>query len=183
MPSIGVVVAIIQHGRVLLTQREDSEVWCLPGGAVEDAESLAEAAAREACEETGLQVHLTRLVGMYSQPQWHHGGNHFALFAAEPIGGALRLAAGETVEVGFFDRGALPEPLVWWHEQPITDTFDGVVGAARVIAGGWPFDQQLTRAEIYALRDQSGLSRQQFYLQHWARLQPGVDESAEEQHA
>ena len=41
----------------------------------------------------------------------------------------------------------------------------------------------LSAAEIYALRDQSGLSRQQFYLQHWARLQPGGDESAEEQHA
>ena len=183
MPSIGAVIAIIQHGRILLTKREDSEVWCLPGGAVEDGESLEQAAAREAFEETGLQVRLTRLVGMYSQPRWHHGGHHFALFAAEPIGGTLRLAAGETIDAGFFDRGALPEPLVWWHQQPIDDALDGVVGAARVIAGGWPFDQRLTRAEIYALRDQSGLSPQQFYLQHWARLQPGEDGSAEEQHA
>ncbi len=183
MPAIGAVVAIIQHGRILLTQRDDFAVWCLPGGAVEDAESLAEAAAREAFEETGLQVRLTRLVGMYSQPRWHHGGHHFALFAAEPIGGALRLAPGETIDVGFFDLGALPAPLVWWHNLPISDALDGVVGAARVIAGGWPFDQQLTRAEIYALRDRSGLSRHQFYLQHWARLRPGEDGSAEEQHA
>ncbi len=58
-------------------------------------------------------------------------------------------------------------PLVWWHEQPIADAFDGVVGAARVIAGGWPFDQQLTRAKIYALSARSGLSRQGFYLQHF----------------
>jgi ADP-ribose pyrophosphatase YjhB (NUDIX family) len=39
MPSIGVVAVIIQHGRILLTQREDFAVWCLPGGAVEDTES------------------------------------------------------------------------------------------------------------------------------------------------
>lgn len=182
MPAIGAVVAIIENGRILLTQRDDFAVWCLPGGAVEDAESLEEAAARETFEETGLQVRLTRLVGMYSQPRWHHGGHHFALFAAEPIGGALRLAAGETIDAAFFDRGALPKPLVWWHQQPIDDTLVGVVGTARVIAGDWPFDQQLTRAEIYALRDQSGLSRQQFFIQHWARSQPGGEDSAEEQH-
>ena len=34
-------------GRVLLTQREDYEVWCLPGGHVEDGESLATAAKRD----------------------------------------------------------------------------------------------------------------------------------------
>ena len=183
MPTIGAVVAIIQHGRILLTQREDSAVWCLPGGAVEDGESLEQAAAREAFEETGLQVRLMRLVGMYSQPKWHHGGNHFALFAGEPIGGALRLAEGETTDVVFFDRAALPEPLVWWHQQPIADALDGMVGVARMIAGAWPFDQRLTRAEIYALREQSGLSRQQFYLQYWGRMQPGEDGSVEEQHA
>ena len=183
MPAIGAVVAIIENGRILLTQRDDFAVWCLPGGAVEDAESLEQAAAREAFEETGLQVRLTRLVGMYSQPRWHHGGHHFALFAGEPIGGALRLAKGETIDAGFFYRGALPNPLVWWHHQPIDDALDGVVGAARVIAGDWPFDQQLTRAEIYALRDRSGLSRRQFYLQHWAQLQPGEEGSAEERHA
>jgi ADP-ribose pyrophosphatase YjhB (NUDIX family) len=175
MPSIGAVVAIIEDSRILLTQREDSAVWCLPGGAVEDGESLEQAAAREALEETGLEVQITRLVGIYSQPYWHHGGNHFALFAAEPNGGALRLATGETVDAGFFDRRALPEPLVWWHEQPIADALDGASGLARVIAGSWPFDQRLTRAEIYALRDRSGLSRQQFYLQHWGRIQSIAD--------
>ena len=180
MPTIGAVAAIIEHGRILLTQREDSDVWCLPGGAVEDGESLEEAAAREAFEETGLQVRLTRLVGMYSQPRWHHGGNHFALFAAEPIGGALQLAAGETTDAGFFDRSALPEPLVWWHQQPIDDALDGVVGAAREIAGDWPFDPAMTRQELYAMRDQSGLSRKQFFAQHWARIQPNEAGSAEE---
>ncbi|MEP7190901.1 MAG: NUDIX domain-containing protein, partial [Roseiflexaceae bacterium] len=146
MPTIGAAVAIIENGRILLTQRDDLEVWCLPGGAVEDGESLEEAAAREAFEETGLQVRVTQLVGMYSQPRWHHGGNHFALFAAGVAGGTLRLAAGETIDVGFFDRAKLPQPLVWWHHQPIADALDDMVGAVRVIAGDWPFDQQLTRA-------------------------------------
>jgi ADP-ribose pyrophosphatase YjhB (NUDIX family) len=39
MPTFGVNVAIIQDGQVLLTQRRDFPVWCLPGGGVEDGES------------------------------------------------------------------------------------------------------------------------------------------------
>ncbi|HXF60662.1 MAG TPA: NUDIX domain-containing protein [Caldilineaceae bacterium] len=79
-PYLGVNVAIFQDNHILLTKREDFEVWCLPGGAVDPHESLAEAAMREALEETGLTVHLTRLVGVYSQPEWLTG-NHIALFA------------------------------------------------------------------------------------------------------
>ena len=180
MPSIGTVVAIIQHSQILLTQRNDFEVWCLPGGGVDDGESLEQAAAREAFEETGLQVRVTRLVGMYSQPRWHHGGNHFALFAAEPIGGTVRAATDETVDAGFFERHVLPEPLIWWHLQPIADALDGRVGMVRVFDRPWPFDPHLTRQEIYAMRDRSGLSRQQFYVQHWERLQPDQDRSVEE---
>src|SRR5829696_4121412 len=61
MPSFGVIVAIMNNGKILLTKREDFEVWCLLGGGVEDGESLAKAAIREAKEETGLDVELTGL--------------------------------------------------------------------------------------------------------------------------
>jgi ADP-ribose pyrophosphatase YjhB (NUDIX family) len=54
MPSLGVNIAVIQDGQILLTQREDFEVWCLPGGEVDACESIAQAAVREALEETGL---------------------------------------------------------------------------------------------------------------------------------
>ncbi len=45
--ELGVNIAIIQENRILLTRREDREAWCLPGGAVEFGEPLAEAAIRE----------------------------------------------------------------------------------------------------------------------------------------
>ena len=67
MPGLAVIVAIIEDEKVLLTKREDFEVWCLPGGGVEDGETLAEGAIREAKEETGLDVELTSLVGVYSR--------------------------------------------------------------------------------------------------------------------
>ena len=43
MSVLAVIVAIIEDGKILLTKREDFEVWCLPGGGVEDGESVAEA--------------------------------------------------------------------------------------------------------------------------------------------
>ncbi len=66
MINLGVNVAVIEDGRVLLTQREDFEVWCLPGGQVESGESLAQAAAREVREETGTTVDEQERLGEVS---------------------------------------------------------------------------------------------------------------------
>ena len=73
MLEIGVGVAGLLDGKVLLTQREDFEVWCLPGGAAEEGEAIADAARCEVLEETGLEVRLTRLVGLYSKPNYGPG--------------------------------------------------------------------------------------------------------------
>ncbi len=56
------------RGKVLLTRRTDNGQWCLPGGRVEAGESVSEACVREVWEETGLQVQITRLAGVYSDP-------------------------------------------------------------------------------------------------------------------
>lgn len=40
MPVLAVFVAIIEDEKILLTKREDFEVWCLPGGDVEEGESV-----------------------------------------------------------------------------------------------------------------------------------------------
>ena len=64
MPGIATTVAVIQDKKILLTKRDDFEVWCLPGGGVEPGESLAQGAIREVHEETGLEVRLEELVGV-----------------------------------------------------------------------------------------------------------------------
>ena len=66
MISVGAGVVIVEDGTVLLVKREDLEVWALPGGGVDEGESLAETAVREAYEETGLEVEITHLIGVYS---------------------------------------------------------------------------------------------------------------------
>ncbi|HSH79989.1 MAG TPA: NUDIX domain-containing protein [Herpetosiphonaceae bacterium] len=179
MPGLGAIVAIFQAGRILLTKRDDFEVWCLPGGMVEEGESTGAAAVREAREETGLEVELTRLVGVYSRPPVKAAVNHLILFAARPTGGTLRLAEGEVIEARYFDPGALPEPMLWGHREMIGDALAGVGGSiAKSFNRPWPFVRSMTRQELYELRDRSGLPRHEFYTRHFRPEDP-MDQTVE----
>ncbi|MBN1284804.1 MAG: NUDIX domain-containing protein [Anaerolineae bacterium] len=172
MIAIGANIAIIRDGRIVLTRREDFEVWCLPGGHLEPNETLVQTALREAREETGLEVELTRLVGLYAYPNWRDGMQTI-LFAARPAGGELRPADGEALDIGYFDPVCLPEPFVWWHRQQVYDAMNGAgEGVAWMIDRVWPFERDMTRAELYALRDESGLSRAGFYAKYMGK--PGM---------
>ena len=160
-------VAILQNDRIVLIKREDFAVWGLPSGQVEAGETVAQAAFREAREETGLEVQITHLVGLYSLPRWVGGGNHTVLFAAVPVAGRLQTHCEEVVDSGYFALHALPSPLIWWHRQRIADAFSGQCGVVRTQHVRWPFAPRLTRAQLYELRDRSGLSRQCFYERYF----------------
>lgn len=176
---IGVNISIIQNGKILLTKREDFEVWCLPGGAVDEGESVAQAAIREAREETGLEVKLTRLIGIYSRNSWPAAVSHIVSFLAEPIGGEIDPDPHEVIEIGYFGPEELPADLLVWNRQRILDAFDGVGGGvawSQEIAS--PFPEKLPRAELYRLRDESGLSRRDFYFQTLGKMD-GMKETRE----
>jgi len=159
-----VTIAIIEKDSILLIQREDFRVWGLPGGDVDPGESLVQAAIREAREETGLTVELTRLVGMYSLV----GNDHTlitAVFAARPASGQLSPDPHEISDIGWFRADALPEALMWWHRRRIEHAFAGVTGAVWRQEGGWPFPPGFTRGDLYAARDASGLPRAEAFRQ------------------
>jgi len=165
--ALGAIVAIVEGGKVLLTRREDFEVWCLPGGHVDPGESVAQAAVREAKEETGLDVELQRLVGIYSRLETGGRDTHLVLFAAKPVGGALQPQVEEVLALDYFTADDLPADMFWWHRQPIADVFNGtgrgVVRSFQVT----PPQPVNSRKELYALRDESGLSRPDFYRSYF----------------
>ncbi len=67
MPSVSVHI-FDAHGRLLLVRLTDDESWSTPGGAIEPNETPADAAVREAFEETGLHVRPTKVLGSYGGP-------------------------------------------------------------------------------------------------------------------
>ena len=175
MPTLGVDVAVIQDERVLLTLREDFRVWCLPGGGVDPGESVAQAAIREVLEETGLTVTLTRVVGVYSRPQWMQGGDHVVLFAAHHRAGTVHPAPQEVLDVRYFALDQLPEKLLWWHRRYIADVAAGMGGSCATTLGAtWPFRPGMSRTELYALRDRGEIPAD-LLAQLWQSPLPGME--------
>lgn len=129
-------VVIVQDGQVLL-QLKRFGVWSLPGGLVEENESVAQAAVREGQEETGLALCLERLIGVYSRGD----DLHTVVFAARPVGGSLQIDEDEVWELRYFDPDALPDTLPSEMALQIAATMAGVGGGIVWSAGTpWPFD-------------------------------------------
>ena len=120
--------------KILLTRREDNNQWCLPSGGMEPGESASEACIREVEEETGLQVAIKRLIGVYTTPHElvvYQDGNKIQLvalcFEAEIVGGELRLSC-ETTEYGYFSYPEVQAlDLLLNHAQRITDAYSGIM--------------------------------------------------------
>jgi ADP-ribose pyrophosphatase YjhB (NUDIX family) len=118
----------VARERILLTRRTDNGRWCLPGGAVEAGESVEETCVREMREETGLEVRVTRLIGVYSSPHFiveYADGNRWQFislsFEAEILGGELGLS-NETTEFGYFTPDEIRQmDLMDNHVQRIAD--------------------------------------------------------------
>jgi len=93
-PKVGADAAIFDsEGRILLLLRTDNKRWCLPCGWVEPNESPAEAAVREAREETGLEVHAQKLVDVFTRmPSVAYGLFTMigVVYLCEIIGGRLQ---------------------------------------------------------------------------------------------
>jgi ADP-ribose pyrophosphatase YjhB (NUDIX family) len=112
--------------------------WCLPGGHLDGGEDWITALRREVLEETGLRVLSERLVGIYSDPGltvsaepsaagWY-GQYVVASFLVRQYTGDVR-PNDEVSEWDWFDRDALPSPMLISHPVRIQDafSFDGTV--------------------------------------------------------
>ena len=129
-PKVAAVCLVECEGKVLMIRRGTDlgyGLWSLPGGFVDRGEVVESAAAREAWEETGLQVAVDALIGLFSL-----SGDPVivAAYTGHETGGTL--APGpEALETGFFALDSLPELafvrdteiLARWKSQlPISDS-------------------------------------------------------------
>lgn len=111
-----------EKGRVLLGHRRDMDLWNLPGGRIEMGETPDEAIIREVQEETGLDVQVEKLVGIYSKQD---KDELIFLFRCVITGGEMLQITTEADANDFFPPDALPARLIPKHRERIADALAG----------------------------------------------------------
>jgi 8-oxo-dGTP diphosphatase len=105
---------------VLIERKNPPFGHAIPGGFVDVGETVEAAAVREAAEETGLQVRLTALLGLYSDPARDPRGHTVtAVYVAEATGEPR--AMDDARALGVFALEQLPSPLAFDHAQVLAD--------------------------------------------------------------
>ncbi len=115
-PTADVVIYHPDHGIVLIERKNPPFGIALPGGFVDEGESVEQAAVREMKEETGLDVTLLGVLGVYSapgrDPRFHTMTVTFVGSVAHPE----QLNAGDDADkAAFYPLDALPPKLCFDH--------------------------------------------------------------------
>ncbi len=122
-PALTVDALIIDGGDIVLIKRKNQpfkDKWALPGGFVEYGECVEDAAVREAKEETGLDIILERLTGVYSDPDRDPRGHTVSVCFLGRIKGGELAASSDAKDVRAFPLDSLP-PLAFDHARIISD--------------------------------------------------------------
>ncbi len=115
-------IVLIENGKILLVKRGREPfkgMWATPGGRIEEGETAEQCAIREMKEETGLEIEIIRLTGIYSDPARDPRGIIAAAYLAKRTGGKLS-AGDDAAETKWFDLTDLPE-LAADHKKIIED--------------------------------------------------------------
>lgn len=121
VPTVDIVIYDPERGVVLIERNNPPFGWALPGGFVDYGETLEHAAVREAREETGLDVSLTGMVGVYSMPDRDERQHTISITYSAVAGNPCELSAGDDAgKARFFPLDDLPE-LVFDHRDILND--------------------------------------------------------------
>ncbi|MFX1521109.1 MAG: NUDIX domain-containing protein [Promethearchaeota archaeon] len=129
IPSLTVDIVIQRKDNsIILIKRKEApfaEHWALPGGFIEYGETAEHAATRETKEETGLDVEILKLVGVYSDPKRDPRGHVIAIaFLAKEVGGNL-IASDDAKAVKVFKTTEIPKNLAFDHAKILKDALGG----------------------------------------------------------
>lgn len=120
--AVDLIIELPSNRIVLVRRRNPPPGWAIPGGFIEEGEKAEDAAIREALEETGLDVELSELFNVYSDPQRdprHHTVSVVFLGRArgEPVAG------DDAADARSFDEPDLPKDIAFDHTWILADYF------------------------------------------------------------
>ena len=124
-----------ENDEILLEKRKDCNLWGIPGGRIEPGESITEGCKREFLEETGLEIEITGIVGVYSGPEKGFPLREYPdalvqvidiVLRGRRLSGALTVST-ESHSLNYFSRSNLPA-MVPNTEVILENYFDNTVG-------------------------------------------------------
>lgn len=125
VPTVDVIIYDNEAGIVMVERKNIPYGYALPGGFVEEGEQIEIAAKREMLEETSLDVDLSGILGVYSNPNRDPRQHTISVVFVGKAKDKDRLKAGDDAkEAKFYKLNALPEPIVFDHAQIIEDFKD-----------------------------------------------------------
>lgn len=133
-PTADIIIHDPEKGVVVIGRANEPLGFALPGGYIDEGEQAEAAAIREAKEETGLDVELIGLLGVYSRPDRDpRQHNMSTVFVARPLDSARLRAGDDAAQAAFYPLDGLPSPLVFDHQRILED-FRDVLANRRFLA-------------------------------------------------
>lgn len=106
---VSAATIVLNEQKEILLIKGPRRGWEMPGGQVEEGESLKEAAIRETKEESGIDIEVIKFCGVYQNVRESICNT---LFLGRPTGGELTTSS-ESLEVGFFPINQALELVTW----------------------------------------------------------------------
>lgn len=118
---IGVFAVIFdKENRILFCHRTDYDLWNLPGGSLEHGETPWDGVIREVKEETGLDVKIDRLAGIYSKPDINEVVFQYICTAVN----GKTTTNDEADKIEYFSFDKIPKNTANKHIERIRDVFE-----------------------------------------------------------
>jgi len=119
---VSAAAIVLNDNREILLIRGPQRGWEMPGGVVEEGETLAEAAIRETKEESGVDIEIIKFCGIFQNVR---DSIVNTLFIARPVGGRP-IATEESLETGYYPIEVALEMVSWMNfRQRIEYCLDG----------------------------------------------------------
>lgn len=130
--SVSVAAVVVDAGKVLVICRRDTGQWEPPGGVLEHDETIQRGLLREVREETGYDVEVEALTGVYKHMR---RGIVALVFRCRLVGGSARTETSETRDLRWLDRFEIGTYLSESYAVRVFDALDMTTPAVRAHDG------------------------------------------------